>query len=106
MSREYSTSPDGERFPLPSEEDYEIEFQRLAKLAAVNRDKGREIVVVLGMGFVGAVMAAVVADSTDTSGNPGKFVIGMQRPSSRSFWKIRLISSGTGSYEVRRPRSS
>ena len=94
MSHEYSTSPDGERFPLPSEEDYEIEFQRLEKLAAVNRDKGREIVVVLGMGFVGAVMAAVVADSTDDAGNPAKFVIGVQRPSTRSFWKIGLIGRG------------
>ena len=46
------------------------------------------------MGFVGAVMAAVIADSTDDAGNPGKFVIGVQRPSSRSFWKIPLISRG------------
>ena len=94
MSNEYSTSPDGEKFPLPSEEDYEIEFQRLKTLAAVNRDKGREIVVVLGMGFVGAVMAAVVADSTDDAGDPGKFVIGVQRPSTRSFWKIGMIGRG------------
>jgi nucleotide sugar dehydrogenase len=91
---EYSVSPDGEKFPLPSQEDYEKEFQRLKSLADQHRAEGREIVVVVGLGFVGAVMAAVVADSVDADGKPGKFVIGMQRPSSRSFWKIQLINRG------------
>lgn len=94
MTIEYSVSPDGEKFQLPTEEHYELEFSRLENLAAANRKMGREIVVVIGMGFVGAVMAAVVADSTDASGKPGKFVIGMQRPSTRSFWKIALINRG------------
>ena len=36
----------------------------------------------VGVGFVGCVMAGVVADSIDKkTGEPGKFVIGMQRPS-------------------------
>jgi UDP-N-acetyl-D-glucosamine dehydrogenase len=94
MSEQYSVSPDGEKFPLPSDKDYEAEFERLKQLAASNKDQGREIVVVVGVGFVGAVMAAVVADSTDASGNPGKFVIGMQRPSTRSYWKIPIINRG------------
>ncbi len=94
MAREYSVSPDGEKFPLPTEEDYETEFQRLKSLVDFHHEQGREIVVVVGMGFVGAVMAAVVADSTDASGGPGKFVIGMQRPSSRSYWKIPYIVRG------------
>jgi UDP-N-acetyl-D-glucosamine dehydrogenase len=94
MEREYSVSPDGQNFPLPTEEDYETEFERLKGLAEFHHNQGREIVVVVGMGFVGAVMAAVVADSTDASGNPGKFVIGMQRPSPRSYWKIPYIIRG------------
>ncbi|HMK34059.1 MAG TPA: nucleotide sugar dehydrogenase [Desulfomonilaceae bacterium] len=94
MTLEHSISPDGEKFLLPTKEEYELEFRRLENLAAANRAKGREIVVVIGMGFVGAVMAAVVADSTDASGAPGKFVIGMQRPSTRSFWKIPLLNRG------------
>jgi UDP-N-acetyl-D-glucosamine dehydrogenase len=94
MEREHSVSPDGESFPLPTEEDYETEFQRLKGLAEFHHKQGREVVVVVGMGFVGAVMAAVVADSTDASGNPGKFVIGMQRPSPRSYWKIPYIIRG------------
>lgn len=94
MIEEYSVSPEGEKFPLPSEEDYSREFSRLEKLAASNREQGREIVVVVGLGFVGAVMAAVVADATDSAGCPTKFVIGMQRPSPRSFWKIPLLCRG------------
>jgi len=94
MSKEHSISPDGEIFPLPREEDFKRELRRLKDLVARNRDMRREIVVVVGLGFVGAVMAAVVADATDAAGSPTKFVIGMQRPSPRSFWKIPLIGRG------------
>jgi nucleotide sugar dehydrogenase len=92
---EYSISPEGERFPLPEREDYSQEFARLETLVGAERARGREIVVVVGVGFVGAVMAAVVADSADRkTGQPGKFVVGYQRPSSRSFWKIPLLNRG------------
>ncbi|MFA6221108.1 MAG: nucleotide sugar dehydrogenase [Desulfomonilaceae bacterium] len=94
MNREVSVSPEGEVFYLPNEDDYAAEFLRLKNLVDSHRGQGREIVVVMGIGFVGAVMAAVVADSTNDSGNPGKFVIGMQRPSARSFWKIPLMNRG------------
>jgi nucleotide sugar dehydrogenase len=94
MNAQYSVSPEGEKFLLPIDQDYAAELERLEGLADQHRKLGREIVVVVGMGFVGAVMAAVAADSTDPSGNPGKFVIGMQRPSERSFWKIPLINRG------------
>ena len=39
-------------------------------------------------------MAAVVADATDKRGRSTKFVIGMQRPSARSYWKIPLLNRG------------
>jgi UDP-N-acetyl-D-mannosaminuronate dehydrogenase len=48
----------------------------------------------MGVGFVGAAMAAVVADTEDENGEPTKFVIGMQRPSTRSYWKIPLLNRG------------
>ena len=89
-----SISPSGEQFPLPQPADYEAEIDRLRQIAAAEREKGREIVVVMGLGFVGAVMAAVVADATDAEGRSRKFVFGMQRPSSRSFWKIPLLNRG------------
>lgn len=91
----YSVSPDGKRFPLPNEKDYAAEFVRLQQLVLEKRKGGHEIVVVMGLGFVGAVMAAVVADSVDSNtARPGKFVIGMQRPSTRSYWKIPLFNQG------------
>jgi UDP-N-acetyl-D-glucosamine dehydrogenase len=93
-SRSYSISPSGEKFPLPTRQDYKSEFARLRKLAARHRDQGREIVVVVGLGFVGAVMAAVVADARNAAGRRMKFVIGMQRPSTRSYWKIPLLNRG------------
>jgi UDP-N-acetyl-D-glucosamine dehydrogenase len=90
-----SVSPDGEAFPLPKAEDHPEEWKRLQKLAAEQRACGREIVVVLGLGFVGAIMAGVIADSVDKgNGKPLKFVIGMQRASSRSYWKIPYINRG------------
>jgi UDP-N-acetyl-D-glucosamine dehydrogenase len=61
-------------------------------------------VVVMGLGFVGAVMAGVVADSTDKkSGKPRKYVIGMQRPSTRSFWKIPLFNRGVSPIKAEDP---
>jgi nucleotide sugar dehydrogenase len=98
-----SISPTGERFPLPTPTEYKAEFLRLKKLASQQRKAGREIVVVVGLGFVGAVMAAVIADSTDKQGRPGKFVIGMQRPSTRSFWKICLFNRGVSPVKAQDP---
>lgn len=90
----YSVSPEGEKFQLPTEADVPAEMARLRALADEHRKLGREIVGVVGLGFVGAVMAAVVADSKRPDGTPGKFVIGMQRPSTRSYWKIPLFNRG------------
>jgi hypothetical protein len=67
-----SISPDGEVFILPKESDYEKENDRLKKLVKKQRLKGREIVVVMGVGFVGAVMAGVVADSEDKKSGKSK----------------------------------
>ncbi len=99
-----SISPSGETFPIPSPDDYELEFRRITELAAEQRRAGREIVVVMGVGFVGAVMAGVVADSIDKqSREPSYFVIGMQRPSPRSFWKIPYLNRGIAPVEAEDP---
>ncbi len=94
MTQQFSIDPEGHQYPLPTETDYKNEFARLKKIVAVQRKQKREIVVVMGIGFVGAVMAAIVADSTDKKGTPLKFVIGMQRPSTRSYWKIHYLNRG------------
>jgi nucleotide sugar dehydrogenase len=58
----------------------------------------------MGVGFVGAVMAGVVADVVDPdSGKPTKFVIGMQRPSLRSYWKIPYLNKGITPVEAEDP---
>ena len=90
----YSFNPAGEKFALPKDEDYAPEMERLVKLTQTARSKGQEIVVVMGAGFVGAVMAAVVADTRDKKGNYSKFVIVCQRPSTRSYWKIPMLNRG------------
>ena len=94
MVAKYSVSPDGEKFHLPGPDDYEKESERLEATISDQRALGREIVVVMGVGFVGAAMAAVVADTEDENGESTKFVIGMQRPSTRSYWKIPLLNRG------------
>lgn len=101
---ENSISPEGEKFKIPEEQDYLKEYERLEKLVKARREEGFEIVVVMGLGFVGAVMAGVVADSVDkATEKPGKFVIGMQRPSTRSFWKIPLFNRGISPIKAEDP---
>ena len=102
-SRPVSLSPQGEQFPLPGPQEYRREFTRLKTLATRQRAAGREVVVVVGLGFVGAVMAAVVADAKDAQGRPTKFVIGMQRPSPRSYWKIPLLNRGISPVKAEDP---
>jgi nucleotide sugar dehydrogenase len=100
----FSTCPAGEMFPIPGESDHAKEIARLGEIVAQQRSLGRQIVVVMGVGFVGAVMAGVVADSVDkTTGKPAKFVIGMQRPSPRSFWKIEYLNRGIAPVEAEDP---
>ena len=99
----FSTSPSGEKFAIPSKGEYQQEFDRIAQRINQHRREGKEIVAVLGVGFVGAVMAAIVADTTDASGKSGKFVIGVQRPSVRSFWKIHLLNRGESPVKAEDP---
>jgi len=168
MTETFSTAPNGEKFPLPTPEDEAFEIQRLQALVAEHRAQGHEIVVVLGVGFVGAVMAGIVADSVRKPaigghaeenwgrgldpnsqnsgscpqfsgvkgteghgaascppisqipgvdvkgpenanfkdlppGQPCKFVIGVQRPSTRSYWKIPLLNRGVAPVEAEDP---
>jgi len=103
MNEKFSISPSGEKFPLPKQDDYKAEFSYLKKRVTEERKKNREIVVVMGVGFVGAVMAAIVADTVDKEGNPSKFVIGMQRPSVRSYWKIPLLNRGVSPVKAEDP---
>ncbi len=99
----YSVNPEGEQFPLPQAGDYEKEMKRLETLADTARSRGKEVVVVMGIGFVGAAMAAIVADTKDKHGNYSKFVIGCQRPSVRSYWKIPMLNAGIAPVKAEDP---
>jgi len=99
----YSVSPAGEQFEIPTKDAYAKEMARLKRLVTKARKDGQEIVVVMGVGFVGAVMAAIVADTTDKKGKPSKFVIGCQRPSTRSYWKIPLLNRGESPVKAEDP---
>ena len=99
----YSVNPAGEKFPLPQEKDYATELARIENLVAKARKEKKEIVVVMGLGFVGAVMAAIVADTKDKKGHHSKFVIGCQRPSNRSYWKIGMMNKGLSPVKAEDP---
>jgi len=103
----HSVSPAGEKFAIPDEKDYAKEMKRLKRRVDKARAEGQEIVVVMGVGFVGAVMAAIVADTVHKKGKrkgqPSKFVIGCQRPSVRSYWKIPLLNRGESPVKAEDP---
>jgi UDP-N-acetyl-D-glucosamine dehydrogenase len=101
---DYSVSPEGEKFAIPEKDEYAEELKRIESLVKTARSEGKEIVVVMGVGFVGAVMAAIIADTVDKkSGKPSKFVIGCQRPSTRSYWKIPLLNRGISPVKAEAP---
>jgi nucleotide sugar dehydrogenase len=99
----YSTSPSGEKFSMPQKDDYDKEFHRVKQLTTKAKEENKETVVVMGVGFVGAVMAAIIADTKDEEGNYSKFVIGYQRPSFRSYWKIPLLNRGESPVKAEDP---
>jgi len=103
-ARMVSISPSGEKFPIPTDANHKKEYAKLKKLAATHKKQGREIVVVMGVGFVGAVMAGVIADTVDKKKKkPSKLVIAMQRPSTRSYWKIPLMNRGIAPVKAEDP---
>ena len=75
-----SLSPAGEKFELPEPEAYGAELERVESLASAARREGKEIVVAVGVEFVGAVMAAIIADTVDKeTGKPGKLAMRVRR---------------------------
>jgi len=98
----YSYSPDKEKFEIPDDDQTEKEISKIKKICTQQRKKGKEIIVVQGLGFVGAVMAAVIADC-EVGGNIPYFVIGINQPSERSFWKIPTINKGVCPFNVEDP---
>ena len=59
----------------------------------------RTNITVIGMGYVGIPMAALLADVDDD----GFYVTGIQRRSQRSGWKIECLNSGKNCFEGDEP---
>src|SRR5262245_53111939 len=100
---EFSVSPSGEKWPLPAKNEYGLEFGRVEELGRQASEEGKQIGIVMGVGILGAVMSAIVADTVDRKGRPSKFVIGCQRPSPRSYWKIALLNRGESPVKAEDP---
>ena len=89
-----SLAPDGREYNLPTEDEAQKELKILEKITQAEKNSGKKIVTVQGMGFVGCVMGTVIADAEDEKGDPLYFVHGQQRASARSYWKVPVINSG------------
>lgn len=89
-----SVAPDGSVHALPSEADAQSSFREIVRAAEQHRSGGACVVVVQGLGFVGAAVAAVIASAADDRGNHLHFVIGVDLPTPESYWKVAKISAG------------
>lgn len=97
--------PEGTRIPdtLPSSADANP-FIEIARRAEAVRAAGRQVVVVQGLGFVGAAMAAVVANASDAAGQAKHFVIGVDLDSPSGRTKIDAINSGVAPIVAEDPK--
>ncbi len=98
----YSISPSNEKFVIPDEKNSQNEYLQIRKICAKERNKGKEIVIVQGLGFVGAIMAAVVADCEKNNKKP-YFVLGVDLPIEKTYWKIPIINSGRSPFNGEDP---
>jgi len=87
----YSVSPAGEKFPIPEEDKYTAEFTRVASLVEEARNEGKEIIVVMGVGFVGAVMAAIIADTIDKPASPVSLLSAAKGPAHEVIGKYHCL---------------
>lgn len=93
-STQVSIAPDGKRYEIPIKEQIQASFLELSKTVDDRKQQGMQVVVVQGLGFVGAAVAAVVASARDKQGNPRYFVIGVDLPTVHCYWKVAKINEG------------
>ena len=81
-----STNPfSGKKYELPT-----IIDDKAGILQFIERNKGKKVVVVQGLGFVGAVMSLVCANALTEE----YAVIGVDLARKDTFWKIQAINEG------------
>lgn len=89
-----SIAPGGTEFAIPSNEEINTSFDQLVSHVKEQRQQGRQIVVVQGLGCVGTAVAAVIADARGPLGQPLYFVIGVDLPTPASYWKVAKLNNG------------
>jgi len=88
--REVAIAPDGAAYALPDDAQRLAMLRRAEALAA----KG-PTVVVQGLGFVGAAVAAAVAAVRTPEGTPRYQVVGVDLPTPGGYWKVARLNEGT-----------
>jgi len=85
-----SIAPDGSAYAIPSP----------AELLDVDLSapSDRPVVIVQGLGFVGAAVAAVLSGAEDELGRPLYSVIGVDLATPESYWKIGKINAGASPF--------
>lgn len=89
-----SRSPDGTIFRIPSKAESRVAFREISAGANAHRERGGDVVVVQGLGFVGAAVAAAVASASDEAARPLHYVVGIDLPTQESYWKVGKINEG------------
>jgi UDP-N-acetyl-D-glucosamine dehydrogenase len=93
-TEEMAVGFDGTAWPLPDAEALNEAHDVLLSRVDAARAAGQRIVVVQGLGFVGSVMAAVIANASAESGLPRYFVIGVDLPTAAAYWKVAMLREG------------
>lgn len=89
-----SIAADGTEYIIPSSDALLSAYDQIAVEAERQRHRGRQIIVVQGLGFVGSAVAAAIAAATDSAGEPKFFVIGIDLPTPNCYWKVAKINDG------------
>ena len=93
-----SVAPDGTTYVLPRPAEIQNHFKELSYKAVRHQQQDRRVVVVQGLGFVGAAVAAVIAGKKLTDGNPLYFVIGVDLALPSCYWKVGKVNDGECPY--------
>jgi nucleotide sugar dehydrogenase len=99
-NRRVSIAPDGSEHAIPTDAEVAASFGDIAEAARAHRLGGGQVVVVQGLGFVGAAVCAAVAGASDSDGNPFHYVIGVDLPTAESYWKVAKLNSGLFPFEA------
>lgn len=90
-----SLAENGEVRPIPSTlEAFGTERLRLMARILVQRFLGRPVLVNVGIGYIGTVNIAAASRARDPAGQPAYCVVGYQRPSPQSSWKVDFLQAG------------